>query len=285
MDITVERGKKMLSFGITTCEVKSGYGLTLEDELKILRSIHSAKEIKETPTFVPTCLAAHVKPPEFKTHEDYLNYILENLLPKIKEEKLADRIDIYIEKEAFSAEIVKPYLKTAKEMGFQIVVHADQFNVGGSHIAAEVGALSADHLEVSSSDELSLLRDEGVVATVLPGASLGLGIPFAPARKILDKGLSLVIASDWNPGTAPMGDLLVEAAILGAYEKLSMAETLAALTIRAANALKLDDRGALKEGNRADMCAFACEDFREILYHQGSLKPTYVWKKGKLIFS
>ena len=124
-----------------------------------------------------------------------------------------------------------------------------------------------------------------MIASVLPGASIGLGIPFAPARKILDQGLSLVIASDWNPGTAPMGDLLTEAAILGAYEKLSMTETIAAITCRAAQALNLQDRGILKSGMRADMCAFPCETYTEILYSQGSLKPIYVWKNGDLIIS
>lgn len=112
-----------------------------------------------------------------------------------------------------------------------------------------------------------------MVTTVLPGASLGLGIPFAPARKLLDGGSCLAIASDWNPGSAPMGDLLAQAALLGVYEKLTMAETLAGITCRAARALKLTDRGILKKGNIADIAAFNTTDYKEIIYRQGKLKP------------
>jgi imidazolonepropionase len=111
----------------------------------------------------------------------------------------------------------------------------------------------------------------------LPGASLGLGIPFAPARKLLDAGCCLAIASDWNPGSAPMGDLLLQASLLSIYEKLNFAETIAGLTFRAANALGLRDRGVLAPGMRADMIAFPVNDFRDILYHQGKMKPFSVW--------
>lgn len=283
--LTLQRAKKMAETGITTCEVKSGYGLTIESELKILRAIKQCENEKGIPDLISTCLAAHVKPPEFKTHEEYLNEITSNLLPQIKKEELAERVDIFIEEGAFEGKSAENYLKIAKELGFQITVHADQFSVNGSKLAAEIGAISADHLEASSNFELEALKAKNVIATVLPGASLGLGIGFAPARKILDLGLELVISSDWNPGSAPMGDLLVQAAIIGAYEKLSMAETFAAITFRAADALNLVDRGKLDKGMRADMCAFPCENFSEILYRQGVLKPEYVWKNGKLIVS
>ena len=166
-------------------------------------------------------------------------------------------------------------------MGFDLVVHADQFTTGGSRIAVETGALSADHLEASTDIEIKQLAASDTVAVVLPGASLGLGIGFAPARKLLDAGASMAIASDWNPGSAPMGDLLTQAAILGAFEKLSTAETFAALTFRAAKALNLNDRGTIEPGKLADMQAFPCADYREILYHQGKLKPAKVWKRGE----
>ena len=119
-----------------------------------------------------------------------------------------------------------------------------------------------------------------MVPVALPGASIGLGCAFAPARKLLDAGCSLAIGSDWNPGSAPMGDLLAQTAILGIFEKMTMAESLAAITIRAAKALNLSDRGILKEGLLADMTGFPVADFREILYNQGSLKPSAVWKQG-----
>ncbi|MEQ8811871.1 MAG: amidohydrolase family protein, partial [Imperialibacter sp.] len=118
---------------------------------------------------------------------------------------------------------------------------------------------------------------------VLPGASMGLGLPFAPARKLLDYGGCLAIATDWNPGSAPMGDLLMQAAVLGASQKLSMAETWAGITFRAAKALDLDDRGTLVHGNLADFIAFETGDYREVLYHQGKVKPVAVWKNGRLV--
>ena len=127
-----------------------------------------------------------------------------------------------------------------------------------------------------------MLASSDVIRIVLPGASLGLGEPFGPARQLLDAGTSLVIASDWNPGSAPMGDLLVQAAILGAHQKLSHAETWAAMTVRAAAALNLSDRGKLVAGLKADIIAFPTSDYREVLYQQGSMKPSHIWQAGKL---
>ena len=147
----------------------------------------------------------------------------------------------------------------------------------------EVGAVSADHLEASGETEVKLLAQSETIAVALPGASLGLGEPFAPARALLDAGACVAIASDWNPGSAPMGDLLVQAAILGMAEKLSVAETLAGITVRAAAALELSDRGTLEAGKLADMIAFPTSDYRDILYYQGKMKPEIVWKRGERI--
>ena len=279
VDLLKKRCDRHLKEGVTTCEVKSGYGLTVEDELKMLEAIqlvnkHHALEL------VPTCLAAHMRPPEHTNSRVYLQHILTNLLPHLKEQDLCNRVDIFIEDTAFNEEDSLEYLAAVKDLGFEITVHADQFSTGGSRIAAEVGAISADHLEASGDEEIALLKEAGVVATVLPGASLGLGMHYAPARKMLDGGLCLAIATDWNPGSAPMGDLLCQAALLGAAEKLTTAETLAAITVRAARALNLTDRGTLEKGKLADMIAFPTDNYKEILYYQGKLKPTQVWKRG-----
>ena len=152
-------------------------------------------------------------------------------------------------------------------------------------LANKVRALSIDHLETTNESEISLLAKGDVIPIVLPAASLGLGEPFAPARRLLNAGTSLVIASDWNPGSAPMGNLLTSAALLGAAEKLSMTEVWAALTFRAANALNLTDRGILKTGMLADFIAFNTSDFKNILYRQGQLKPAKIWKSGNLILN
>jgi len=150
-------------------------------------------------------------------------------------------------------------------------------------MAVELGAVSADHLEFSDENDIKALSEGDTVATVLPGASIGLGMQFAPARKLLDAGVCLAIASDWNPGSAPMGDLLTQAAVLATFQKLSIAEVLSALTFRAAKALGLTDRGTLENGKTADFISFPTADFREIIYQQGQLKPNAVWRKGERI--
>lgn len=278
----MQRAHRHLKEGVTTIEVKSGYGLTVEQELKMLRAIRTANNCLEV-QLIPTCLAAHVKPPNFKEASEYLQYIVNELLPVVKEEKLADRVDIFVEPEAFPVEIARPYLQKARKMGFFLTLHADQFSTGGSQLAVEMLASSADHLEASEKKEIKLLAASSTVATVLPGASLGLGMPYAPARQLLDAGACLAIASDWNPGSAPMGDLLLQASLLGAAEKLSMAEVLAGLSYRAAAALDLPRHGTLAPGQLADMQSFPTNDYRDILYLQGKMKAAKVWKGGTIV--
>ena len=279
----LERVNVLLNQGITTIEIKSGYGLNADEELKMLCAIRKAQG-KTKATLVPTCLAAHLKPRDFEgTSEEYLNYILKEILPKVKEENLANRVDIFIEKSAFQLEESKNFLVKAKELGFQIIVHADQFTAGSSRIAVEVGAKSADHLEATIDEDIEFLANSNTVAIALPGASLGLGEPFSPARKILDKGGILAIATDWNPGSAPMGNLVTQASILATYQKLTTAEVLAAITFRAAYALDLEDRGILAEGKKADFITYETDNFQNILYHQGSLKPKSIYINGEKI--
>lgn len=190
---------------------------------------------------------------------------------------------LLLKKGAFTAEVIAPYFKKAKEMGFTITVHADQFSTGGSKVAVDFNAISADHLEASTAEEIEILAKSTVIATALPGASIGLGCAFTPARKILDAGGAVAIASDHNPGSAPMGDLLTQASILGTFQKLSNAEILSGITFRAAAALNLKDRGVLKSGLLADFTAFPISNYKEILYQQGQLKPEMVWKNGAKI--
>ncbi len=275
----ISRSQKHLKNGITTIEVKSGYGLSMDEELKMLRAIQQANETTNA-TLVPTCLAAHMKPKDWNQNEDYLDVIINELFPIIKAENLANRVDAFVEESAFSPEEIKPYFQKAKEMGFDITVHADQFTTGGSQVAVDFDAVSADHLEASTEKEIQLLAKSNTIATALPGASIGLGCAYTPARKILDAGGSLSIASDHNPGSAPMGDLLTQASILGTFEKLSNTEILSGITFRAAAALRLADRGKLEAGSQADFMVFPTENYQEITYHQGQLKPSQVWKKG-----
>lgn len=279
----LERIDFLIAQGTTTIEVKSGYGLDKNSELKMLRVIQKAQE-KTAATIIPTCLSAHTLPKDFNgDSQTYLQYIIDEILPVVKAENLAQRVDIFIEKSAFGTEESKAFLLKAKALGFSITVHADQFTPGSSRIAVEVGASSADHLEATSEEDIAFLAASDTVAVALPGASLGLGEPFTPARKLLNAGAILAIATDWNPGSAPMGNLICQASILATYQKLSSAEVLAGITYRAAHALELSDRGVLAKGKKADFVIYPTDNFQNILYRQGTLLPSEVYISGKKV--
>ncbi|WP_448529071.1 imidazolonepropionase [Raineya sp.] len=280
---TRQRADFLLKQGITTIEVKSGYGLSVEEEVKILRAIQRAS-LQTTADLVPTCLAAHTLPPEFPDKNAYLEYLVNDLFPILGQENLCKRIDIFVEETAFPYQVAKAYLQKAQKAGFELTIHADQFTTGGSRLAVEMKALSADHLEASSDIEIKMIADSETTAVVLPGASLGLGMNFAPTRQLLDVGACVAISTDWNPGSAPMGDLLLQASVLAASQKLSTAETLAGITFRAAKALNLHhSKGRLQNGFSADIAIFPTKDYREILYWQGQMKPIIVWKNDKFV--
>lgn len=270
----IDRANYMRTLGISTIEVKSGYGLSVEHELDMLRAIqlankHTAQEL------IPTCLAAHILPKDFKgNHQAYLNYISQELFPILQQEKLSSRIDIFVEEEAFSQQMAIDYLQKAKSFGFECTVHADQFTTGGSQVATTVEAVSADHLEVSTTQEINMLSKSNTTAVALPGASMGLGMPFTPARQLLDAGASVAIASDWNPGSAPQGNLLNQASILATYQKLSNAEVLSGITNRAAHALRKSTIGQLKPSYKANFVIFETSNYQEITYQQGRLTPS-----------
>lgn len=282
-DITLKHIAQLAKQGITTAEVKSGYALSVEGEIKMLEAINMANQESEI-DLIPTFLGAHMKPKDFEgSNKEYLELLVKEVFPKLKSEELANRIDIFVEQSAYSVEEGDYFLNEAKKQGFDITIHADQFTAGGSYLATKHHALSADHLEFSGKEEVKNLANSDVVATVLPGASIGLGMQYAPARKLLDAGCCVSIASDWNPGSAPMGNLLTQASVLATFEKLSMAEVLAAITFRAAKALNLTDRGTIEKGKKADFISFSTFDYRNIIYYQGQLQPTNVWKNGTLI--
>jgi imidazolonepropionase len=265
--------------GVTTVEVKSGYGLSVDQEVRMLRLIKMIGE-SHAADVISTCLSAHVIPPEAEDETAWLNTILAEIVPTVTAEGLAGRFDIFVEGGAFTVANSRLFLEALKQRGFDITIHGDQFTAGGSQLAIDVGALSVDHLEASGEKEIVALANSGVIPVALPGATIGLGCAFTPARRLLDAGASLAIASDWNPGSAPMGDLLTQAAILGTFEKLTTAEVFAGLTFRAAAALGLNDRGQLAAGQKADFIMFPVVDYREILYQQGQLKPNRTWKNG-----
>ena len=279
-DDTLNRLKRHFQEGVLTCEVKSGYAPNLEDEVRMLRIINEIDSSNDI-DLISTCLAAHVTPKKYESSKKYLDSIVNELLPIIKEENLSNRVDIFIEEKAFSVTEASNFLEKIKS-DFYITAHANQFTSGGLKVGVDNGAVSVDHLEVITDQEIDYLSKSDTTGVVLPGCSLGLGIPFAPARKLLDNNCKVSIASDWNPGSAPMGDLLMQASLLGSKEKLSNAEVLAGITCRSANALSLEDRGSLENGKIADMIGFKTNDFRDILYNQGKLKPSFICKRGKI---
>lgn len=277
VELICERAERLYKEGVMCIEVKSGYGLTVQDELKMLRAIKEADSLCRA-KLIPTCLAAHICPKDFEGSTAEYLYMIENeLWPKVLEEQLAERIDIFIEQGAFSEAEACDHLLKAKSMGFEIAVHADQFSCGGSWVAIQAGAKTAEHLEASGHTQIERLAQSDVVAVVLPGCSMGIGDEYAPARTLLDSGCSVVIASDWNPGSAPMGDLLMQASVMGAHQSLSCAEILSGITYRAASALSLSNYGTLVEGNVANIIGFKTSDYRDILWNQGKLKPQFIW--------
>jgi imidazolonepropionase len=278
------RTSRMKSWGVTTAEVKSGYGLSVDEEIRLLRIINEAAKLADI-DIIPTCLAAHTTPKDyFGSAAMYLTEVINHVLPIVKSELLSNRVDIFVERSAFDVSGAYDFLTNAKALGFDLSIHADQFTTGGSTLGVKLGAISLDHLEASTDSEIHAVATSDCVAVALPGASIGLGGPFAPARKLLDSGGILAIASDWNPGSAPMGDLIIQASILAVNQKLSMSEVLSGVTFRAAHALGLSDRGIIHEDMIADFQSYDTSDYREILYQQGLLKPSGVWKNGVKIY-
>ena len=278
--VTVSRLDRHFNEGVLTCEIKSGYGPDLDQEVRLLNIINKINK-NHAMGIIPTCLAAHVTPKIYNSSSEYLNKIIEELIPVLEKKKLTNRIDIFIEEKAFSVFESLDYLSQLKNK-FDITVHANQFSSGGVKVGVDCGAKSVDHLEVIDDNDIKYLSNSNTSAVVLPGCSMGLGIPFAPARKLLDRNCKLSIATDWNPGSAPMGDLLQQSSLLGSIEKLSSAEVFSAITYRSADALGLNDRGKIEKDKLADFIGFKSDDYRDILYNQGKLKPSFICKRGEI---
>ena len=278
---TISRLDRHFFEGVLTCEIKSGYGIDLDQEIRLLKIINEIN-LNHPSDVIATCLAAHVPPNDSNTsREEYLKLIVKELFPILRKENLTNRIDIFIEEKAFSVSESFDYLSQLKNK-FDITVHANQFSSGGVKVGVDCGAKSVDHLEVIDDNEIRYLSNSNTSAVVLPGCSLGLGIPFAPARKLLDNNCKLSIATDWNPGSAPMGDLLQQSSLLGSIEKLSSAEVFSAITYRSADALGLNDRGKIEKEKLADFIGFKTDNYRDILYNQGKLKPSFICKRGEI---
>ena len=266
------RASWFLKNGTTTIEAKSGYGLTLKDELKILRVIRRVGA--ETPLeTVPTFLGAHAFPPEFReNHVEYISLIIDKMLPAIGHEKLAEYCDIFCEQNYFDVENSRRILTAAKQYGLKLRMHVDQLtNGGGAQLAAELEAITADHLEQTAADGITALAKTGVQPVLLPGSVYALGSKKYPdARRMIDTGLAVVLATDFNPGSSPSPSMPMMLSLAVTQMRMSPAEAITAATVNAAASLdRLDIIGSLEQGKLANFAIYDCHDYREVAYWFG----------------
>jgi imidazolonepropionase len=283
---------KLIRNGVTTCEIKTGYGLDSETEFRMLDAIIAIgknADIDVIPTFMP----AHAIPPEFKERADeYVDLICDVMLPEVARRydlNIAPAgifVDVFCERNAFDLAQSERILKTAKSLGFGIKAHVDEFtNLGGARMAIGLGAVSIDHLDAISDEEIGLLADSPTVGVVTPTVNLNFGShEFADARKLIDRGCALAISTDFNPGSSPCPSPLAAMAIAARYQKLMPAETVVAATINAAYATGVGDScGSIEAGKLADMVVYDCMDYRELVYEFGHSRILNVIKKGRVL--
>jgi imidazolonepropionase len=278
MELATARLDTMRSYGTTTVEVKTGYGLDTVTEEACLRIINNLNALEESPLYphsqlrvVPTFLGAHSVPPEYKERrEEYVNLVVEEMLPSFV--GLARFCDVFCEREAFTLEESRRILTRAKELGYMLKLHADQLSPsGGALLAAELGAVSADHLDHANESDLDAMREAGVVATLLPGCSYSLRSPYPSARRFFDHGLYVALATDFNPGTSYSENLQMMIELALSNMDMSLEEALTAVTINGARALALQDSiGSIEVGKRCELALWSINDYHEIGYHFGT---------------
>src|SRR5256714_7647352 len=261
-----------LKGGTTTVEAKSGYGLTVEDELKLLRVIRRLNA--ETPIeFVPTFLGAHAIPDEFRNAPgQYVALVIHKMLPRVVEEQLAESCDVFCERGYFDITESEKILRAAQEQGLRLRMHVDELtNSGGAFLAARLRAATADHLEQVNAAEISALAEAGVQPVLLPGSVYSLGkTRYPPAREMIDAGLGVLLATAFNPGSSPTPSMSMVLSLAATQMKMTPAEGVAAATINAAYSLNRGDRiGSLEPDKLANFALYDCPDYREIVYYFG----------------
>lgn len=289
LEALVAAGKRyanwFLRTGTTTVEAKSGYGLTIEDELKILRTIERLDS--ETPLrYIPTFLGAHDIPPEYKSRrEQYVSLLIEEMLPHVAGEKLAEFCDVFCEAKVFTVAESRQILSAARSQGLGLRIHADQLSLsGGAQLAAELQTSTADHLEHTDSQGIAALQSAGVLPVLLPGSVYALGSNRYPAaREMIDTGLAVVLATDFNPGSSPTPSMTMVFSIASTHMKMTPAESITASTINAAYSLNRGDQiGSLESGKLADFVIHDCDDHRQLAYFFGLEHPWRTYVGGNL---
>lgn len=276
---------EMMTYGVTSCEAKSGYGLDFDNEVKILNVIKTLDE-QHAMDVVATFMGPHAVPEEYKGKGDaFIEMICEKILPYVKEHDLADFADIFTEDSVFNYEQSKRYLERAQELGFGLKIHADEIEaIGGSELAGEMGAVSAEHLISIDKEGLDSMAKGGTTAMCLPATSFYLGANFAPARKMIEMEIPVAAASDFNPGSCPSMNLQFVMNLACIKYRLLPEEVLTAVTINPACAIGIGDRvGSLEVGKQADMVIWNAPDMEMLCYRFGSNMAKMVIKKGKII--
>ena len=280
-ELSLPRAHEIMTLGTCAVEIKSGYGLTTEDELKMLRVARRIGE--ETPLRVRTTfLGAHAVPKD-RDRVDYLREIEEDMIPRVAEEKLADYCDVFCEKGFFSPEESERVLETAKSHGLVPKVHANQLhNSGGVEVGVNVGAISVDHLEVVEDEQIAILKGSNTIATMLPGAAFYLNSVYPPARKMIEEGVAVSVASDYNPGSAPSGNMALMMSLACIKMKMRPEEALNAITVNASHAMDMNDHvGSITVGKDASF--IVTEDIPSLAfmpYSFGSNVIDHVWIRG-----
>lgn len=287
VNIISPRIGNFISQGITTLEIKSGYGLDFENEIKLLKIINYLNDIFQI-DIIPTFLGAHTFPKEFKNdHEGYVNLIIEKMLPYIAENNLAKFCDGFCEETAFSANEIDTIFSRASGLGFGIKLHTDQFNsIGGIDAALRHKTVSVDHLEVLGQKDFDKISESDTAAVLLPGVSFFLNYDFAPARKLIDNNAIVALATDYNPGSSHISSLAFIMSLAALKMNMTIEETISAVTINSAKALSLsEDRGSIEIGKKADLAVFDTKDFSDIVYCIGKNLNYLTIKNGNIIYS
>lgn len=287
LEQALKHARWFLQGGTTTVEAKSGYGLSLSDELKILRVIRALKA-RSVIEFVPTFLGAHAVPDEFRADPaGYVDLVVDEMLPQVVAEHLAEYCDIFCERGYFEADAARRILGKAKSLGLGLRMHVDQLsNSGGAALAAELKAATADHLEKTDEQGIAALKSAGVQPVLLPGSVYALGLTNYPrTRAMIEAGLALVLATDFNPGSSPTASMAMVLSLACTQMRMSPAEAITAATMNAACSLSRQNQiGSLEVGKRANFSLFDCPDYRELAYWFGIAQTHSVYVKGECVY-